>query len=172
MRGIAVASVVLSIVVVQAWSPVNSQEIASVQDEIDPSLVRPFWLGGGAVPAAPPYTLTPQDRELYGGAFGIDLSHYSFDIDPSSSKCKTQEGYDQPACSCTADLDVLARNKLLYLYTKASDGAGIDLSFARLVTIRAEAGIQNAFQGRLPLLPPWGRPRRSGQYVSAPDRRS
>jgi GH25 family lysozyme M1 (1,4-beta-N-acetylmuramidase) len=131
MRGIAVAGVVLSIVVVQAWSPVNSQEIASVQDEVDPSLVRPFWLGGGAVPAAPPYTLTPQDRELYGGVFGIDLSHYSFDIDASSSKCKTQEGYDQSACSCTADWDVLARNKLLYLYTKASDGAGIDLSFAR-----------------------------------------
>jgi GH25 family lysozyme M1 (1,4-beta-N-acetylmuramidase) len=99
------------------------------QDEVHPALLHPFWLG--LSPLAAPYTLTEADREKFGGSFGVDLSHYSFDIANSDPKCKTQSGYTDPSCSCTINWEILSDNKLQYVYMKATDGAAVDLSFPR-----------------------------------------
>jgi GH25 family lysozyme M1 (1,4-beta-N-acetylmuramidase) len=102
-------------------------------DEINPAALRPFWLGAtGPLPAAPPYVLTAGERNSYQGTFGIDLSHYSVDTGNSDRKCRTQDGYADPACSCSIGWQTLADNQILYTYTKATDGAGVDLSFQKI----------------------------------------
>src|SRR5262249_41366384 len=103
------------------------------QDQIDPTELRRFWIGE-PVAAAPAYVLTSQERAKFTGTFGIDLSHYSFDIDPSNPVCQTQQGYTTAACSCVADWQVVANNGVRYVYSKASDGGSLDLSFAKFWT--------------------------------------
>lgn len=112
----------------------QNQEEVTNQDEVNPALVRPFWLGAALAPqpAAPPYVLTAGERTRFQGTFGIDLSHYTVDRDPNNQKCKTQEGYADPACSCSVDWQTVSDNQILYVYTKASDGSGVDLSFSQL----------------------------------------
>jgi GH25 family lysozyme M1 (1,4-beta-N-acetylmuramidase) len=103
------------------------------QDEINPAEVRPFWLGSGTAlePAAAPYTLTEQERNKFKGTFGVDLSHYTFDRG-DKAECKTQEGYNTAACSCCANWEAVANAGIINVYSKASDGAGTDLSFKRV----------------------------------------
>jgi len=102
------------------------------EEDINPALLRRLWdLDAGPVSAAP-YVLTAQERARYGGTFGIDLSHYTFDRGNGSSSCNTQEGYSATACSCTANWQGIANAGVKYVYTKASEGRGIDLSFKRI----------------------------------------
>src|SRR5437667_7304701 len=91
----------------------SAQEIS--QDEVDPRELRRFWISTltntKALPVAP-YTLTQKERDKYAGVFGVDLSHYSFDISTSNS-CGTPSGYLDPKCSCRADWDKLASNGIV-----------------------------------------------------------
>src|SRR4051794_15491161 len=92
---------------------------AQQQDEIDPALLRPYWINGeGPVAAAAPYTLTAADRQKFKGTFGVDLSHYTFDIENRPASCKTPQGYLEKKCSCTIDWKSLSDNGLLYVYSK------------------------------------------------------
>jgi GH25 family lysozyme M1 (1,4-beta-N-acetylmuramidase) len=101
------------------------------QDQVDPASLRSYWIGE-PLAAGPAYVLTSQERAKFPGTFGIDLSHYTFDLDPGNPTCQTPQGYTTPACSCAADWQVVASNGVRYVYSKASDGTGLDLSFARL----------------------------------------
>lgn len=132
LKGVATASaLVLGALVSCASSAAFCQDLS--EDEVNPALLRPFWLGAvGPQAAAPPYVLTEGERTNYQGSFGIDFSHYSVDIGNSDKKCKTQAGYAEAACSCTIDWQTLTDNKILYVYTKATDGAGVDLSFQKI----------------------------------------
>jgi GH25 family lysozyme M1 (1,4-beta-N-acetylmuramidase) len=109
-------------------------------DDINPSEVRRDWLFGeelneltpdGAGALAKPYVLNDQERTKFPHAFGVNFSHYDFDIDASRNVCRTQDGYEKPECSCTIDWKILQSNKILFTYSKASDGETIDLSFRR-----------------------------------------
>src|SRR5262249_37205531 len=109
-------------------------------DDVNPVLVRRAWLFGeeleeimprAAEARAAPYVLTQADRERFKGSFGINFSHYDFDIDPGNPDCKTQEGYVLPKCSCTINWQGLVDSGLIYTYAKATDGASADLAFAR-----------------------------------------
>lgn len=116
--------------IIAALSPVTGEDAS--QDQIDPAELRRFWIGD-ILPqaAAPPYILTNQERMKFPGTFGIDLSHYSFDVDPSNPICQTPQGYSTTACSCVSDWQAVANNGIRYVYSKASDGSGVDLSFAK-----------------------------------------
>lgn len=102
-------------------------------DEIDPAEARAAWLEivPGVSIAAAPYTLSMTERDKFKGTFGIDLSHYSFDTGAHDKKCKTQDGYGDPLCSCTASWDIVSENGLRYVYSKATDATAPDLSFKR-----------------------------------------
>jgi GH25 family lysozyme M1 (1,4-beta-N-acetylmuramidase) len=103
------------------------------EDEINPAVLRPFWLGAtGPLPAALPYMLNEGERSKYQGTFGIDFSHYSVDINNSDKKCKTLDGYADPACSCSIGWRTLIKNQILFVYSKATDGAGADLAFQKI----------------------------------------
>ncbi len=109
----------------------SAQEVS--QDEVDPRELRRFWISTLTNTKAllvAPYTLTQKERDKYAGVFGVDLSHYSFDISTSDS-CGTPSGYLDPECSCRANWDKLASNGIVYVYSKASDGDDTDLSFPR-----------------------------------------
>jgi GH25 family lysozyme M1 (1,4-beta-N-acetylmuramidase) len=99
------------------------------EDEINPALLRRLWDPDAGPQPAAPYVLTAQERARYGGTFGIDLSHYSFDVANGDASCRTQQGYSAAACSCAANWQSIAGAGVKYVYTKASDGRGIDLSF-------------------------------------------
>jgi GH25 family lysozyme M1 (1,4-beta-N-acetylmuramidase) len=119
-------------------APAWAEEVS--QDEVDPRALRKFWVEQQtqvlSMAAAAPYALTAAERAkvrapgLPPGTFGVDLSHYTFDISTSGS-CATAAGYTAPNCSCTADWDTFSNNGILYVYSKASDGGGVDLSFPR-----------------------------------------
>lgn len=113
-------------------SSVKAQAVT--QDEVDPASVRQAWIAGegGPIAAAPPYTLTASERAKFGGTFGIDLSHYSFDIANADPVCRSSSGYLQKDCSCTIDWDKLASAGITYVYTKASDGTSIDPSLQKV----------------------------------------
>lgn len=130
--------------------------VAQEQDEVDPALLRPYWISkGGPAPAAAPYTLTAADRQKLQGTFGLDLSHYTFDIDGRPPSCKTPQGYLEKKCSCTIDWKALSDNGLLYVYSKASDGAGADLSFARVWSeLEAPHKAKKLFRGAFHFLRP------------------
>ena len=118
------------------------------------SLVRRLWLGETEVPFGPPYTLTPGDRRKFSGTFGVDVSHYTFDIDTQGS-CKTEAGYLAVGCSCRANWDVLANNGIRYVYAKASDGRGFDLSFPRIwAELEGEHTSRRIFRGAYHFLRP------------------
>lgn len=102
------------------------------QDEVDPRLIRPFWLGT-PFQLRSSYIFAPSEQTKFGGSFGIDLSHYSVDLDRDPA-CKTQSEYDTPKCSCSVDWNTMATFPLVYVMTKASDGAGRDLSFGKIWT--------------------------------------
>lgn len=111
----------------------RAQNIAS-QDEVDPAEIKPYWLReGGILPAAIPFTLTQNQRVKFGGTFGVDISHYTFD-EKSAGNCLSQDGYETPACSCTANWSTMSKAGVSAVYAKASDGAGTDLSFRRVWT--------------------------------------
>jgi GH25 family lysozyme M1 (1,4-beta-N-acetylmuramidase) len=130
--------------------------LAQEQDEIDPAVLRPYWIsGGGLAPAAAPYTLTAADRQKLQGTFGLDLSHYTFDIDGRPPSCKTPQGYLDKKCSCTMDWKALSDNGLLYVYSKASDAAGTDLSFARVWSeLKSRHEAKTLFRGAFHFLRP------------------
>jgi GH25 family lysozyme M1 (1,4-beta-N-acetylmuramidase) len=128
-------------------APVAAEDTS--QDQVDPAALRRFWIGD-ILPqaAAPPYVLTSQERAKFPGTFGIDLSHYSFDIDPGNSVCQTPQGYATTACSCVADWQVVVDNGVRYVYSKASDGSGLDLSFAKFWTdLKAKHEAKILFRG-------------------------
>jgi GH25 family lysozyme M1 (1,4-beta-N-acetylmuramidase) len=111
------------------------------QDEINPAALRPYWLGvvpsGRAAAPVPPYILTEKEVNKFGGTFGIDLSHYSFDLsnDPS---CRRPEKYPDPKCSCSIDWQQVRNNRIAFVYSKATDGASADPSFPRFWADLAE----------------------------------
>ena len=100
------------------------------QDVVNPFEGRRVWMGLPTNPliAAARYTLTKEDRARFKGSFGVDLSHYTFDL--KNGDCKN--GYDNPKCSCTIDWKTLADNGVLYVYSKASDATLPDPSFPRV----------------------------------------
>ncbi len=102
------------------------------QDEVDPRLIRPFWLGT-PFQLRSSYIFAPSEQKKFGGSFGVDLSHYSVDLDRDPA-CRTQSGYDTPKCSCSVDWNTMTTFPLVYVMTKASDGAGRDLSFGKIWT--------------------------------------
>jgi GH25 family lysozyme M1 (1,4-beta-N-acetylmuramidase) len=126
------------------------------QDQIDPAALRRFWVGDILpVAAAPPYVLTSQERAKFPGSFGMDLSHYSFDIDAGNPVCKTPQGYATAACSCVADWQAVVDNGVRYVYSKASDGSGLDLSFAKFWTdLKAKHEAKVLFRGAFHFLRP------------------
>jgi GH25 family lysozyme M1 (1,4-beta-N-acetylmuramidase) len=130
MRPYLIARILVTLI---AGMLLSGNAAAQEQDEIDPALLRPYWINGeGPVAAAAPYTLTAADRQKFKGSFGVDLSHYTFDIDNSPPSCRTPQGYLDKKCSCTMDWKALSDNGLLYVYSKASDADSADLSFARV----------------------------------------
>ncbi|MCK1285412.1 hypothetical protein IVB41_15940 [Bradyrhizobium sp. 44] len=133
------------------------QSLAQEQDEIDPAALRPYWLGQepGTAAATAPYILSAEERAKFNGTFGIDLSHYSFDIDNDDPVCKTQQGYESPACSCTIDWQAVADNQILFAYSKASDAANTDLSFRRVWSeLKAKHDSKVLFRGAFHFLRP------------------
>jgi GH25 family lysozyme M1 (1,4-beta-N-acetylmuramidase) len=139
---------------IAAATPVSAPDVS--QDEINPADLRRFWIGD-ILPqaAAPPYVLTSQERAKFPGTFGIDLSHYSFDIDTSNPNCQTQQGYSAAGCSCVADWQAVVNNGVRYVYSKASDGTGLDLSFARFWTdLKAKHEAKVLFRGAYHFLRP------------------
>lgn len=119
-------------------SPVCAQ--LSAPDDINPAAVRRDWLFGeerneltreGAAALAAPYVLDASERVRFPHTFGVNFSHYDFDIDAKSASCQTQDGYEKPECSCTIDWNVIQASKIRFTYSKASDGGTIDLSFRR-----------------------------------------
>jgi GH25 family lysozyme M1 (1,4-beta-N-acetylmuramidase) len=105
--------------------------------------------------AAAPYILTSQERAKFSGTFGIDLSHYSFDIDPNNPNCQNQQGYLTPACSCVADWQAVQNSGVRYIYSKASDGSGVDLSFAKFWSdLKAKHETKVMFRGAFHFLRP------------------
>lgn len=76
------------------------------------------------------YILSKSEQEKFKGTFGINFSHYDFDRDPKNPACQTPQGYITPQCSCTINWKTISNSGLKYAYSKASDGAGVDLSFA------------------------------------------
>jgi hypothetical protein len=116
--------------------PISATAQNNDQDEVNPAEARAAWLelAPEVAIAAAPYTLSKTERDQFKGTFGIDLSHYSFDTGARDKKCKTQEGYADPACSCTANWDVVSENGLRYVYSKATDATAQDRSFTRFWT--------------------------------------
>jgi GH25 family lysozyme M1 (1,4-beta-N-acetylmuramidase) len=139
---------------IAAAAPIADEDVS--QDQIDPAELRRFWIGDIApVAAAPPYVLTSEERAKFPGTFGIDLSHYSFDIDPSNPICQTPQGYATAACSCVADWQAVMNNGMRYVYSKASDGSGLDLSFAKFWTdLKAKHETKVVFRGAYHFLRP------------------
>ncbi len=148
--------------VIAAAGPIASAEVS--QDQINPADLRRFWVedeqsrqpqAAAAQPAAPPYVLTSQELSKFHGSFGIDLSHYSFDIDTENPTCGNQQGYSTPACSCVADWQAVSNSGVRYVYSKASDGAGVDLSFAKFWTdLKAKHEAKVLFRGAYHFLRP------------------
>ncbi|WP_128932102.1 GH25 family lysozyme [Bradyrhizobium zhanjiangense] len=130
-KSIIAASALLMIAVFSSTVALGQDDNS---DEVNPASLRRFWLGVPAEPqaAAAPYLLTSQEQDRFGGTFGIDLSHWSFDIDNTPANCRTQQRYTDPACSCTINWQEISDNKLLHVYSKATDGSSLDLSFARV----------------------------------------
>lgn len=135
------------------------------QDQIDPANLRRFWVEdeqsrqpqAAAAPqaAAPPYILTNREPSKFQGSFGIDLSHYTFDIDNDDATCKIQDGYSKPACSCVADWQAVSNSGVRFVYSKASDGAGVDLSFAKFWSdLKAKHEAKALFRGAYHFLRP------------------
>jgi GH25 family lysozyme M1 (1,4-beta-N-acetylmuramidase) len=153
MRRHFIAKMLLTLI---AGVMLSGNVAAQEQDEIDPALLRPYWVSGESpVPAAAPYTLTPADRKKFNGSFGLDLSHYTFDIDNSPSSCRTPQGYPDKKCSCTMDWKALSDNGLLYIYSKASDATGTDLSFARVWSeLKSRHEAKTLFRGAFHFLRP------------------
>jgi GH25 family lysozyme M1 (1,4-beta-N-acetylmuramidase) len=124
--------VVFSAVFILCSAAVKGQE--QNQDEVDPAVARPYWLGmiPSGVPAAPvpPYVLTKKEEAKFGGTFGIDLSHYSFDLS-NDSRCQDPVKYVDPKCSCSINWQGVASNKVAFVYSKATDGSAGDPSFPR-----------------------------------------
>lgn len=114
-------------------APILGQEES--QDEINPAALRRFWIGD-ILPqaAAAPYVLTADERDKFRGTFGIDVSHYTFDISNGNPLCRTPQSYSTPACSCAVEWQSVSNSGVRYVYSKASDGIGVDLSFPRIWT--------------------------------------
>jgi GH25 family lysozyme M1 (1,4-beta-N-acetylmuramidase) len=135
---------VAATILVYGTPSIQSQE--ANQDETNPVALRRYWMSDAIkkgqdrtspglqsflLTTPPPYILTPQERDKFKGTFGVDLSHYSFDLSSNSPpKCKTQAGFDDPDCSCSINWQTVIDNGLQFVYLKATDGSGIDLSFA------------------------------------------
>ena len=77
------------------------------------------------------FTLTPAERQTFGGTFGINFSHYDFDRDKDNPDCQKLPGYNAPACSCTIDWRKVSQSGLEYAYLKATDGTKRDLAFLK-----------------------------------------
>jgi GH25 family lysozyme M1 (1,4-beta-N-acetylmuramidase) len=132
----------------------SAQDLA-IDDDLNPASFRRLSDPEAGPQAAAPYFLTPEQRAQYGGTFGVDLSHYSFDIGNGASTCKTQAGYANPACSCTINWQNLTDNGLLFVYSKASDGEGIDLSFRRVWSeLESRHAAKTTFRGAYHFLRP------------------
>jgi GH25 family lysozyme M1 (1,4-beta-N-acetylmuramidase) len=110
-------------------------------DEVNPAEARRAWLFGadrdeltppGAAGLSAPYVLTAAERTKFGmGTFGINFSHYDFDLNSDDAACQTQAGYDKPNCSCQISWEKIKGSGITFTYAKASDGDNIDLSFRR-----------------------------------------
>lgn len=125
------------------------------QDQVDPAELRNFWTGEILPQAAGPYVLTSQERAKFPGTFGVDLSHYTFDINTSNPACRTQQGYSTPACSCVADWQSLQNSGVRFVYSKASDGSSVDLSFAKFWSdLKAKHDAKVMFRGAYHFLRP------------------
>ena len=100
----------------------------------DQPRIPPALLAGSERPANCGHALRVDAvrARRFGGSFGLDLSHYTFDIKNSDAKCSSADGYEDPACSCTVDWTEIKNHGLRYVYSKASDGRGSDLSFRRV----------------------------------------
>ena len=89
------------------------------------------------VQAQTPYTLDAAERQRYGGTFGINFSHYDFDLFDAKKQpelarqCATLPAYDAPECSCTIDWRKISQSGFRFAYLKASDGTRRDASFPR-----------------------------------------
>lgn len=126
MRGVSGAIILLFL----SFAPIFAQE--QNQDEINPAILRRFWLGAsGPQVAASPYELTSAERKQHGGTFGLDLSHYTFDTANDDPKCKTAAGYTDEGCSCSIEWRKVYNSGVRFVYLKASDGLSVDLSFKR-----------------------------------------
>jgi GH25 family lysozyme M1 (1,4-beta-N-acetylmuramidase) len=125
------------------WLAALANVAATAQDADDaglrPSILRRAWLKEdvGQAPrglGAPSYKLTKEERDKFKGNFGINVSHYDFDINTDRAECKTQEGYLKKKCSCSMDWQGLVDQGLYYAYAKATDGESVDLSFQKFWT--------------------------------------
>jgi GH25 family lysozyme M1 (1,4-beta-N-acetylmuramidase) len=99
--------------------------------------------------------LTPADRQKFKGTFGVDLSHYTFDIENSTPSCRTSQGYIDKKCSCTIDWKALSDEGVIFTYSKASDGTGTDLSFPRFWSeLKSRHEAKTLFRGAFHFLRP------------------
>lgn len=122
--------VVLAVLILLSVVPGHAQEQSD--DEINPAALRRYWLGAiGPQVVASPYELTAAERTQHGGTFGLDLSHYTFDIQNKDPKCKTALGYADRGCSCSIEWRRVQASGIRFVYLKATDGLGTDLSFQR-----------------------------------------
>lgn len=110
------------------------------EDDINPAEARIDWLPEaeraelfpeGANATTPPYVLDANERKKFPHTFGVNFSHYDFDINANRSECRSQDGYENTACSCTVNWDTLISHQIVFTYSKASDGGDVDLSFRR-----------------------------------------
>jgi GH25 family lysozyme M1 (1,4-beta-N-acetylmuramidase) len=77
----------------------------------------------------PKFVLDAEQRRKFGGVFGINFSHWDFDI--RGDNCDTQGAYNTARCSCSIDWNAIVNHGLRFAYFKASDGDDVDLAFAR-----------------------------------------
>jgi hypothetical protein len=122
--------ILLAVAMLGFWLPTGKAQQPTAED-IDPAEARMAWLGlvPGVSVAAAPYILTVAERNKFQGTFGMDLSHYIFDISAHNPKCKSQDGYAVAARSCRVDWDAVEKDGIRYVYSKASDAEWPDLSF-------------------------------------------
>lgn len=129
MRTVKLIALALSIA--RMTHPILASAQQVPLDDVDPRELRRIWMHSPTTLSAAAYTLTGTDKVRFKGSFGVDLSHYSFDIS-GNKLCHTTGKYNSIACSCSVDWGALSKSGISFVYSKASDGTGQDISFPRV----------------------------------------
>jgi len=125
MRFLGYVSCCLAFFLFQALATATADD---VHEDFSPAELRLLWqpFAPGLKAVAKPFDIPPNPEAVYGGTFGLDVSHHNTDRSLRLCGCRDErrDCYERmPSCSCEIDWKSVRHQGMRFVFLKATQGA-------------------------------------------------